>query len=113
MNDFQILSRLSGTFGDRLRVTRRYFQFHFGPGTTIYVRRHFPAGYENIARFRETAVENFPNGKELDSYMVGEGVSREWRTRWYEFCVDESHIEEVIGILLDGLDLSDDWVETA
>lgn len=113
MNDFRILSRLVEAFGDRLRVTRRYYQFHLRRGATIYIRRRFPAGFENVARFRDTALETFPNGKELDSYMVGNDVPREWRTRWYEYMAGPGHIEEVITILLDGSDLSEDWIEAA
>ena len=80
---------------------------------TIYIRRRFPAGFEPLARIRETAVERFPNGRELDSFLVGECVRREWHTAWYEFCVPPEYIEELVAILLDGIDLSEDWIETA
>ena len=113
MNDFEVLARLVEAFGDRLRVTRRYYQFHLRFGATIYVRRRFPAGFENLARFRETALRSFPNGKELDSYMAGEDVPSEQNGRWDEYMVGPEHIEDVIAVLLDGLDLSEDWVEAA
>ena len=111
MNDFEVMSRLVETFGDRFYATGRNYQFRLGQGATIYIRRKFPYGFENVARFRETALGNFPNGRELDSFLTGNDVPREWRTRWYEFLVDDESIEEVVGILLDGLDLEDDWVE--
>lgn len=113
MNDFQIMAKLIEVFGDRLRVTRRYFQFAIGPGTTIYVRRRFPMGFENAARIRETAAENFPNGRQLDTYLVAEDVPREWRTRWYEYAIGPEHIEDVIEIVLGGINLSDDWIDEA
>ena len=113
MNDFEVLSRLVEAFGDPLRVTRRYYQFHLRVGATIYVRRRFPAGFENLARFRETAMENFPNGKELDSYMIGEDVPRDRNGHWDEYMVGPERIEDVISILLAGLGLSNDWVEAA
>ena len=113
MNDFEVLSRLVEAFGDRLRVTKRHYQFHLRVGATIYVRRRFPAGFENLARFRETALRRFPNGRELDWYLTGEDVPCERNGRWDEYTVGPEHIEDVIGILLDGLDLSEDWVEAA
>ena len=113
MNGFEVLSRLVEAFGDRLRTTRRYYQFHLRVGGTIYIRRRFPAGFENVARIRDTALQNFPNGKELDSYLVGEDMQCEPNGRWDEYMVGPEHIEDVIGILLDGLDLSEDWVEAA
>ncbi len=112
MNGFEVLSRLVEAFGDRLRVTKFYYQFHLQVGGTIYVRR-YPVGFENLAQIRETAVENFPNGRELDSYLVGEDVPCEPNGSRHEFVVGPEHIEEVIAILLDGLDLSEDWVEAA
>ena len=113
MNDFEVLARLVEAFGDRLYVRRRYFGFDLGLGATIYIKRLFPFGFENAARFRDTALGNFPNGVELDLYVEGNDLPREWRTKWYEYLVGSEHIEDVIAILLDGLDLSDDWVEAA
>ena len=113
MNDFEVLTRLVEAFGDRLRVTKVYFQFHLRAGGTIYIIRRFPAGFENLARIRETALLNFPNGKELDSYLFGEDVPREQYGNRVEYMVGPEHIEDVITILLGGLDLSEDWVEAA
>ena len=111
MDDFGVLAHLVQAFGDRLYPTRRDYQFMLRRGATIYISRRFPAGFQNVARFRETALENFPNGRESDSYMTGNDLPREWRTRWYEYLVDAENIGEVVGILLDGLDLTDDWVD--
>ena len=111
MNDFEVLSRLVEAFGARLRVTRRYYQFHLQIGATIYVRCRFPAGFENMARFRETALRNFPNGRELGWSLEGEDVPCEQSGSWDEYMVGPERIEDVMSILLDGLDLSEDWVE--
>ena len=110
MNDFEVLAALVGAFGDCLRTSTRYYQFRLGLGATIYVSRRFPSGFEPLARFRETALENFPNGRELDSFLIGNDLPREWRFHFYEYLVDAENIKEVVGILLDGLDLEDDWV---
>ena len=109
MNDFEVLSRLVEAFGDRFRTTRRYYQFHLRVGGTIYIRRRFPAGFEILARIRDTAIENFPNSQELGWYLEGEDVPCEPNGRWDEYMVGPEHIEDVIGIMLAGLDLTQDW----
>ena len=113
MNDFAILARLIEAFGDRMRVSPRYYQFQIRRGATIKVRRRFPTGFEPLCRIRESALVHLPNGKELDWYLVGEDVRREWVGFGYEYTVGSEHIEAVITILLAGLDLSDDWIEAA
>ena len=117
MGDFSVFGSLALAFGDRLRVTSQYFQFHVAVGATFYIRRGRTAGFSDEARIRETAAERFPGGKELDSYLFSE-CRREWRPSgraggWYEYVVDSEHIGDVLAIIQDGLPEdfieSDDW----
>ena len=112
MTGFEVMALLVAVFGDRLRTTRQYYQFHIRAGATIYVRRGRSAGFENVARIREIAIHRFPGGEELDAFLTGEPVRRQWRTRWYDFCIGPEHIDAVVEILLGGLDLSEDFIES-
>ena len=111
MSGFEVMVALVAAFGDRLQVTEQYFQFHIRVGATLYIRRGRSAGFSNEARIREPSIGKFPSGRELDAFLTGEPVRRNWRGKWYDFCVGPEHIDAVVNIILAGLDLSEDFIE--
>lgn len=114
MNDFQILAMLIESFGDRMYTRSRYYAFDFGHGAYFYIQRRFPTGFEPVLRFRESAIEKLPGGRELGWYLESEDIPREWRGVAFEYVVEEvEQVEAIIEIILNNVDLADDWVEAA
>ena len=112
MNEFLVMSELVRVFGDRMVITARNFRFNVGDGANILIRRR-AVGFEPLGRIHEGRIKYFPNSAALDDYLIGEDVPRRRIGAYDEYTFGSEHVEEIVSILLGGLDdfiESEDWV---
>jgi hypothetical protein len=90
-----LLNKLKDAFPDKINSRKKYNSFTIAPNATIYVDHSSP----HIAKIRTTCFKHFPNGKELEQFIITNSIKTVESSSHPDAHVEMSYIDQVINII--------------